>query len=194
MAVRVSSAVIKLTALAATCGLLLGLSSLHTAAQIAANQQAFAERQLREVAGHKGEVRIVDPEHYLLIEAGQTTGHVIGVETNDGYNGRISLWVGISTGGQLLGVRVRSHRETPGLGDRIELAVSDWILAFNDRHLADGTHWDVRKYGGDFDQFSGATITPRAVVHAVSDGLTAFDEEFGQGRHDQDEEEARSEL
>jgi RnfABCDGE-type electron transport complex G subunit len=194
MAVRVSSVVIKLTALAATCGLLLGLASLHTAAQVAANQQAFAERQLLEVAGRKSEVRRVDPEHYLLIEAGETTGHVIGVETNDGYNGRISLWVGISTSGRLLGVRVRSHHETPGLGDRIELAVSDWILAFNDLHLAGGTRWDVRKYGGDFDQFSGATITPRAVVHAVRDGLTAFDEEFGRARHGQDEGEARSEL
>ncbi|MEX1237116.1 MAG: hypothetical protein WD994_02490, partial [Pseudomonadales bacterium] len=146
--------VFRLTGLAAVCGLLLGLANLATSAQIKANRQAFAERQLLEVTGHKGKIRKIDDERYLLLDAGQPRGFVFGVETNQGYNGRISLWLGVEINASnpskasILGVRVRSHQETPGLGDRIELAVSDWILAFNGHQSANGTHWDVRKFGG----------------------------------------------
>lgn len=93
-----------------------------------------------------------------------------------GYAGGIDLLLGVDASGQLLGVRVLAHAETPGLGDRIEAQKSDWILGFNGRSLDDTTEaqWHVKKDGGRFDQFSGATITPRAVVRAVHDGLVFF--------------------
>jgi electron transport complex protein RnfG len=84
--------------------------------------------------------------------------------------------MGVSRDGQLLGVRVLSHRETPGLGDKIEAAKATWIHAFEGKSLASPPpdKWAVKKDGGAFDQFSGATITPRAVVRAVKDGLELF--------------------
>lgn len=99
------------------------------------------------------------------------------VTAKDGYNGDIRLLAGINSDGTVLGVRVVSHRETPGLGDPIELAKSDWILGFNERSLGDpGTEgWAVKKDGGQFDQFTGATISPRAVVRAVQNTLLYFE-------------------
>ncbi len=84
--------------------------------------------------------------------------------------------VGVDRDGKLLGVRVVSHSETPGLGDKIERSRSDWILSFNGRSLGDppSERWGVKKDGGVFDQFTGATITPRAVVKAVKGGLEFF--------------------
>jgi|32_taG_2_1085360.scaffolds.fasta_scaffold00055_85 Na+-translocating ferredoxin:NAD+ oxidoreductase subunit G len=100
---------------------------------------------------------------------GNATGMILPAVAPDGYSGDIRLLVGIDTEGQVLGVRVTSHRETPGLGDRIETQKSDWIRSFNGRSLGNppSQRWNVRKNGGDFDQFTGATITPRAVVKAV---------------------------
>ena len=91
----------------------------------------------------------------------------------DGYNGPIHLLAGIEADGSLLGVRVTSHRETPGLGDAIEAEKSDWIRSFEGRSLRspEPTRWGVRRDGGAFDQFTGATITPRAVVEAVRRAL-----------------------
>ena len=87
----------------------------------------------------------------------------------DGYNGKIQLVVGLAGEGTVSGVRVLEHKETPGLGDKIELRISDWILGFNSLTLNSEniTNWAVKKDGGQFDQFTGATITPRAVVKAV---------------------------
>lgn len=93
-----------------------------------------------------------------------------------GYAGEIKLILGIDPRGELIGVRVLSHAETPGLGDKIETAKDDWILGFNGRSLNNtpDAEWRVKKDGGRFDQFSGATITPRAVVGAVHEGLMFF--------------------
>lgn len=87
----------------------------------------------------------------------------------DGYGGPIRLLIGIDYAGVLSGVRVLAHRETPGLGDALEIARSDWILALNGRSLSNPAPrgWHVKRDGGDFDQFTGATITPRAVVNSV---------------------------
>lgn len=87
----------------------------------------------------------------------------------DGYSGDIHLIVGVNVDGTVSGVRVVNHRETPGLGDKIELQKSGWILGFDGRSLEDpgADRWRVKKDGGDFDQFAGATITPRAVVKQV---------------------------
>ncbi|MEI6859502.1 MAG: electron transport complex subunit RsxG [Shewanella sp.] len=96
----------------------------------------------------------------------------------DGYNGNIKLIIGIDSQGTVLGVRTLSHAETPGLGDKIDLRKSDWVLAFNQQKLQSDTdiRWNVKKDGGDFDQFTGATITPRAYVKAVRNVLSYFNE------------------
>jgi electron transport complex protein RnfG len=87
----------------------------------------------------------------------------------DGYNGAIELVVGVSQQQQVMGVRVLSHIETPGLGDRIEIRKSSWVKGFNNLSLKTPPQkkWKVKKDGGEFDAFTGATITPRAVVKAV---------------------------
>lgn len=93
-----------------------------------------------------------------------------------GYAGSIKVLMGIDTTGRLLGVRVLSHAETPGLGDKIEQQKSNWILGFDGLSLGSPpvSMWKVKKDGGQFDQFSGATITPRAVVAAIRRGLELF--------------------
>jgi Na+-translocating ferredoxin:NAD+ oxidoreductase subunit G len=92
---------------------------------------------------------------------------------HDGYSGDIKLLIAIKSDGSLGGVRVLSHKETPGLGDYIEIGRSDWIAHFNDQSLAKtpDKQWAVKKDGGDFDYMVGATITPRAVVKAVHHAL-----------------------
>ncbi|WP_088331700.1 electron transport complex subunit RsxG [Lacimicrobium sp. SS2-24] len=104
---------------------------------------------------------------------GEPQALAIETMTPNGYSGNIHLLVGIDMQGVISGVRVLQHRETPGLGDKIDRRISDWILSFDGKSL-DNTHpqsWAVRKDGGDFDQFTGATITPRAVIEAVRDTL-----------------------
>lgn len=95
----------------------------------------------------------------------------------NGYNGPIHLLVGIKADGQLAGVRVVKHRETPGLGDVVSISHSNWILGFDGKSLSqpDEKGWKVKRDGGVFDQFTGATITPRAVVKAVHNALLYFD-------------------
>lgn len=94
----------------------------------------------------------------------------------DGYSGPIKLLIAIHYDGTLAGVRVIGHHETPGLGDPIEETRSDWILEFTGRSLSnpEPPQWKVKKDGGAFDQFTGATITPRAVVKAVYNSLSYF--------------------
>ena len=96
----------------------------------------------------------------------------------NGYNGSIYLLVGINADGKLAGVRVVKHRETPGLGDAVSITHSNWILGFNGKSLSnpDDKGWKVKRDGGEFDQFTGATITPRAVVKAVHNALLYFDQ------------------
>lgn len=94
-----------------------------------------------------------------------------------GYAGPITSIMAVDDQGEVLGVRVLSHAETPGLGDKIEIARDDWILDFNGHTLANtrAAAWHVKKDGGEFDQFTGATITPRAVVKSVYQGLQLFE-------------------
>ena len=96
----------------------------------------------------------------------------------NGYNGPIDLLVGIKADGTLAGVRVVKHRETPGLGDVVSSTHSDWIFGFEGKSLSNPEHkgWKVKRDGGVFDQFTGATITPRAVVKAVHNALLYFDQ------------------
>jgi electron transport complex protein RnfG len=110
--------------------------------------------------------------------AGEAVAVILRFRAVDGYNGDIHLLAGIHSDGRLAGVRVVSHRETPGLGDGIEAEKSDWVLSFDGRSLADPApeDWTVRRDGGEFDQFTGATVTPRAVVAAVRMALEYFEQ------------------
>jgi len=94
----------------------------------------------------------------------------------DGYSGRIDLLVAIQADGALAGVRVVTHKETPGLGDYIDIAKSNWITGFDGKALLAGkdSDWQVKKDGGQFDYMAGATITPRAVVKAVHHALQYY--------------------
>lgn len=109
--------------------------------------------------------------HQLYLARKDNKPVAVALETTapDGYSGNIQMIVGADFSGKVLGVRVVEHHETPGLGDKIELRISDWINSFNGKvvHGAADPHFAVKKDGGDFDQFTGATITPRAVVNAT---------------------------
>ncbi|MBW0298257.1 electron transport complex subunit RsxG [Shewanella xiamenensis] len=113
---------------------------------------------------------------YIATAAGKPVAIALEAIAPDGYNGNIKLIVGINTQGEVLGVRTLSHQETPGLGDKIELRKSDWVTKFVGKVLTseDDKQWHVQKDGGDFDQFTGATITPRAYVKAVKRAVWYF--------------------
>ena len=114
---------------------------------------------------------------YLALKDGRPTAVIFQAIAPDGYSGSIRLLVGIRADGRLAGVRVLGHKETPGLGDKIELGKSRWLLAFDGKSLQQPgeSGWAVKKDKGEFDQFAGATITPRAVVKAVHRTLQYFD-------------------
>ncbi|MEJ2383072.1 MAG: electron transport complex subunit RsxG [Xanthomonadales bacterium] len=110
---------------------------------------------------------------YRARRAGEPVALILRHRAVNGYNGDIRLLTGIANDGRITGVRVTRHGETPGLGDAIEIEKSDWIRGFDGRALGDppADGWRVRRDGGVFDQFTGATITPRAVVGAVHAAL-----------------------
>ena len=107
---------------------------------------------------------------------GEPVAAIFNSVAPNGYNGKIHLLVGVYTDGSLAGVRVVKHAETPGLGDAIEIRKSPWINEFAGKSLVNPSQerWRVKRDGGDFDQFTGATITPRAVVAAVRNTLLYY--------------------
>ena len=110
------------------------------------------------------------PHHlYLARKDDQPVAAAVETTAPDGYSGAIRMIVGANFTGKVLGVRVVEHHETPGLGDKIELRITNWINSFNGVQLKgkNDASFAVKKDGGDFDQFTGATITPRAVVNAT---------------------------
>lgn len=113
---------------------------------------------------------------YRARKNGRPVAVAFPVIAPDGYNGAIKLLVGVRYDGTLAGVRVITENETPGLGDQIEADRSNWILGFSGKSLdnPDAKGWAVKKDGGIFDQFTGATITPRAVVKAVHHALLYY--------------------
>ncbi|MEC7492225.1 MAG: electron transport complex subunit RsxG [Pseudomonadota bacterium] len=163
----------------------------QTKEPIAAAERAAEAKQLLEIfprESHDNELIddgfMVDAEEPLLAlrEPGtgyrarrdnEVTGIILPATARDGYSGDIRLLVGIGRDGAVAGVRVLSHRETPGLGDKIELKKSDWVLSFDNKTLVDPApeKWAVIKDGGEFDAFTGATVTPRAVVTAVKSAM-----------------------
>jgi electron transport complex protein RnfG len=183
--------------LAAAATLAVGVTAIvHDRAQpqIEASRRAQQLAQLTAVLGGLAYdndpladmLQVHDPEllgtsEMLTVHRARRSGAPIAVLLNvvapDGYAGAIRLLVAIDAHGRVLGVRVLEHRETPGLGDFIEARRSDWIRSFDGRSIGapPAARWQVRKDGGDFDQFTGATVTPRAVVRAVRNGLTYFE-------------------
>ncbi|AXH83213.1 TPA: electron transport complex subunit RsxG [Haemophilus influenzae] len=104
---------------------------------------------------------------YFAKKDGNVSAYAYETTAPDGYSGDIRLLVGLDPKGEVLGVRVIEHHETPGLGDKIERRISNWILGFTNQPINEHnlSEWAVKKDGGKFDQFSGATITPRAVIN-----------------------------
>ena len=171
------------------------LAGIHhlSADRIAAQERRVILEQLNQVlppdeydnALHEDILDVVDPgvfggddpvRVYRARRNGEAVGVVLNVVAPDGYNGDIRLLMAIRIDGEIAGVRVISHRETPGLGDPIEIERSDWILGFNGRSIGSPSEsgWAVKRDGGIFDQFTGATITPRAVVETVQKTLAYF--------------------
>ena len=179
------------TLLALVCGLLLGTLHSFTRETIAANSQAYALEQLRSIINHSPEeITEIGHNHYSLKLDGVINGFIFAQTTTEGYNGTIRAWVAIDLNKTVRGVRVFAHQETPGIGDKIELSVSDWIREFDGKSLAENS-WTLSRSGGDFDHFSGATITSRAMVRSVGSALeqaeTNMDEwmKLAEAQHEQ---------
>ncbi|MGY0614784.1 RnfABCDGE type electron transport complex subunit G [Vibrio sp. FJH11] len=128
----------------------------------------FSFSELIEFEGKSYELYRVEDDKHQLID------WVIRGD-QEGYSGTIRFLIGVTLNGEIIGVRIISHSETPGLGDKIEAQKSNWIHSFAKRALENTGLWAVKKDGGDFDQFSGATITPRAVVKGVHQALLALE-------------------
>ena len=178
---------------AATAGIL-ALTYVNTKDTIAAAERAAAQKALAEIVptdridndlmtdrlpiptaaletlGLNGE----DNSIAIAKKNDRTVAVIVPTIATDGYSGDIKLLVGVNRDGSISGVRVLAHKETPGLGDKVDLKRSDWILSFNQQSLSNPlpSQWKVKKDGGTFDQFTGATITPRAVVRQVYNVLT----------------------
>ena len=118
---------------------------------------------------------------YRATLKGEPAALVFETIAPDGYGGRIKLLVAVRANGEVSGVRVVAHNETPGLGDYIDIVKSNWIRIFEGASLTKirADDWKVKKDGGEFAYMSGATITPRAVVKAVHKTLLYFDKESG---------------
>ena len=179
-----NSLLLALFAVATT--LLIAGTYLSTRERIAEEQRRAEEKALLEIVprdrhdnamlddtlpvDHESGLGLRRDKHiYLARQGRQVVAAIIPVTAADGYSGDIELIVGVNRDGTIAGVRALAHRETPGLGDKVDLKKSDWVLEFNGRSLDNPElpGWAVKKDRGVFDQFTGATITPRAVVAAT---------------------------
>ena len=187
-----------LAVLAAICTALVAFTHELTRDRIDDNRQRFLERSLEPVLeglDYEGSlsqsVLTVPAPHelpgsenvtiYRLYADKQPLAALFVVTPRNGYAGPIRLLIGVDAEGSVLRVRVLEHRETPGLGDRIEAEKSDWIEVFRGRSLGNpaADEWEIRRDGGEFDQLSGASVTSRAVVQAVRDTLIYFSAKRG---------------
>jgi electron transport complex protein RnfG len=194
IAAAMASAAAALAVFAAVGVGLVALTEDATRDRIVANERAFLLRTLNDVLPSNrydndlfnDTIVVTDPDLlgtqapvtvYRAFREGKPEAVVFAPVAPDGYSGVIHLLVGIDVDGRITGVRATAHRETPGLGDAVEADRSDWILAFDGRSLDDPPlgRWAVKRDGGDFDQFTGATVTPRAVVKAVRNALVYFE-------------------
>jgi len=172
---------------------LVGITFESTKDRIAANEKAFLLRTLNEmvpaeaydndiyndkIVVHSKQLLGTDEglTIYRARKNGRPVAAIMTAHATDGYNGTIKLLVAVDLAGQIGGVRVLAHKETPGLGDGIEVERSPWIEQFYGYSLnaPDTQGWKVKKDGGVIDQFTGATITPRAVVKAIHRALIFY--------------------
>jgi electron transport complex protein RnfG len=181
-----------LVILAAVAGSLLAALDRVTRERIARNEAEQLVRALAAVlpAGafdnepHLDRIEVRNPDAlgssgplsvYRARRNGQPAGVVLTAVAPDGYVDAIRLLIGISAAGTVTGVRAVAHAETPGLGDGIDIARSDWMLAFDGRAVdTPAPAWALTRDGGDFDQLTGATITSRAVLNAVRRALDYY--------------------
>lgn len=185
-----------LVIMAAIAGLVIGLSESLSRERIAENRRnallatlhqvldpSFYDNDLLNSYQRITAAPLLNPtgpvDAYLATQAGQPVAVLMTARAPDGYNGAIELLVAVRVDGSLAGVRVLSHRETPGLGDHIEAGRSDWILQFNGLSLQrpDWSGWAVKADGGSLDGLTGATVTPRAVVKAARNALLYFEQQ-----------------
>ena len=175
--------VIALVLVASICTAILGITDWFTREPIAQAQRAAFMKGLMQVLPKHSN----DPSEdtYVLTQQGKETpfylardaqNNIIGIAwpviAPDGYSGSIHILIGAHTDGSIYAIRITEHKETPGLGDGI-VTNQQWLASFIDKTLTN-TRWLVYKDGGNFDQFTGATISPRAVVKAVKKGLEIF--------------------
>ena len=185
---------VTLAVIAAICTTLVAATWRITEDRIEANRKAYLERSLTPaLAGLFFDSRVsesmltIRPPHelpgsgpaiiYRVYAQDTPVAALFVVTARNGYAGPIRLLVGIAMDGTITGIRVLEHRETPGLGDRVEETKSDWVFQFDGRSLSDpaADGWKIREDGGEFDQLSGASVTPRAIVKAVKETLTWFE-------------------
>lgn len=178
----ISRSALILMAFAIACTALVTATHIVTAPKIAEQQKRATLNTLLQVIPRSLYDNPITSDCLLTVDANGkpikvfrarigNDNKAMAIETivPDGYNGRIDLLVALDTSNKILGVRTTQHQETPGLGDKVEIKKSDWIDSFNGTQVKgeDDKRWNVRKDGGMFDQFTGATITPRAVVKGV---------------------------
>lgn len=185
---------VTLSVVIAVCVALVTATHLMTADQIAANEKALLERSLAPaLAGlsFDGSVSesllVLQPPHelpgddpaqiYRVYADGEPAAALIAVTARGGFSGPIRILVGVDISGQVTGVRILDHEETPGLGDKIDPSKSRWVFQFDGRALGDPgvDDWAIRSDGGEFDQITGASVTPRAVIKAIRDTLIYFE-------------------
>jgi len=185
---------IVLAVVAAICTALVTITHRMTAPRIAENQKAYLEQSLRPaLAGVfydndlSESTLILPPPHglpgnepaiiYRLFSEERPVAAVFVVSARGGYSGPIKLLIAVEYSGKLAGVQVLEHNETPGLGDLIEPSRSNWLQQFEDASLEvpPRDRWAIRRDGGAFDQLTGASITPRAVVMAVKETLLYYE-------------------
>jgi electron transport complex protein RnfG len=183
-----------LAIIAAFCTSLVAITWQLTAERIATNKKEWLERNLQPaLAGLffdspvTESMLLIAPPHelpgseaaiiYRVYAGEEPVAALFVVSARDGYAGPIRLLVGVAMDGTVTGVRVLEHRETPGLGDRVEITKSDWVLQFDGHSLRDPAprRWAIKADGGDFDELSGASVTPRAIVNAIRETLSYFD-------------------
>jgi electron transport complex protein RnfG len=196
MALSLTSAVSKnakiLALFAIACTAIVAVVHLLTKDQIILQQQQELLRNLNSIIAKDSYNNVIYKDCYILPSAALGTvspqkvyrarkndsavAAAITTVAPDGYSGNIELIIAINIDGSISGVRTLKHQETPGLGDKVEEKKSDWINSFTDMKLAhdNDSRWLVKKDGGMFDQFTGATITPRAVVKAVRNTVSYF--------------------
>ena len=185
---------VTLAVIAAVCTALVAFTYQLTDERIAANEQAWLEQSLQPAlsglffdSGISESVLTIPAPHglpgsqdaiiYRVYSGESPVAALFVVSARDGYAGPIRMLVGVGIDGTVTGVHVLAHRETPGLGDQIESSKSDWVKQFDGRSLANpgAEGWKIKRDGGEFDQLTGASVTPRAVVKAVRETLQYFD-------------------